>query len=304
MASGKRALLPISHGAPRCCSATADLSRSISGVRSLLALLLFILVGTCLFFCWMIVTGCCIPATIKEKPESIQRFLRQLCIGGSILAVAAMGVALAVMTGWLTVHTRLALSYSRDGCKGNACPHLDMAFWGIFASVFLLFFSSIALGIQTKTVTSSMHQLLGEFLNVGDSLKVYAEKKARYDYAVHRMGKDWAKANLREPKMPEMEGREKVLDMSKKFTKNAGSAVAGQGLGFLENVTEFAGHHVDLDGSEETPAQGGWVDQIQAGGGFKPPGEDGTTGVGARVAAFNGGGGGMGSATPTHRIVV
>lgn len=274
-------------------------------MRSFLALLLFILVGTCLFFCWIIVTGCCIPPSIKDHPERIQKFLQQLCVGGSALGVAAMGVALAVMTGWLTVHTRLALSYSRDGCIGNACPHLDRAFWGIFATVFLLFFASIALGIQTKTVTSSMHQLLGDFLNMGDSMKVFAEKKARYDYAVHRMGKDWAKANLREPKMPEMEGREKVLNVSKKFTKNVGSTVGGHGLGFLENVTEFASAgtiRVDLDGSEVRPAQHEWVDQIQAGGGYKP-GEDGK--AGARVGGGRGElGGGMNSAAPTHRIVV
>ena len=228
----------------------------------LLGVLFFICIGTVTAFCWTIVTGCCIPRHIKGNPDRIKSFLQQLCIAGMVLSTGSMGIGLAIMTKWLTVHGSLTLSYERDGCSGDACPHLGGSFWAIFSSVFLLFFCSFAMGIQTKSVSSKMHEKLGDLLTIGGSMKEYAEKKARYDYAVHRMGKDWAEKNLKEPKGPKLDGVGKLAHSLKDVTGN----VTNLGVGFVENLTL---NTVDINGSDKVPAQAGWVDPIQLGGGFR-----------------------------------
>ena len=62
-------------------------------------------------------------------------------------------------------------SYKKDACIGDACPHLGTNFWMIFCTGMLLFFSCLLFLSQSKEVSSSMHEILGELFTMNNKAK-------------------------------------------------------------------------------------------------------------------------------------
>jgi hypothetical protein len=250
--------------------------------------LLMAFIGGVVFCGWVIVTGCCIPGHIKYSPDSVSTFLRRLCVAGSLLSIVGLAMSLMVMSGWLAVHTRLTLAYRRDACIGDACPHLGTAFWSIFATGLLMFFSSLLFASQSMNVSSKMHGMLAELFTLGEDAKKYAAKKARYEYSAHRMGKEWAAANLTKPTLaaPSSNAMRHLAATQARMSGVAKGAAKGvsTGLGFLESAASSAGHRAtrglfsgagsssDDDAESMMPAQHNWVDPHDRHGGFRPDG--------------------------------
>ena len=62
-------------------------------------------------------------------------------------------------------------SYKKDACIGDACPHLGTNFWMVFVTGMFLFFSALLLTSQSKGVSSSIHEMLGELFTMNNKAK-------------------------------------------------------------------------------------------------------------------------------------
>ena len=171
-------------------------------------------------------------------------FLQRVCQLAALSALVGVGLASAIAVLWMQVHTQLALAYEKDACQDNACPHLAGSFWCVVASAFMQFGVAVMLLAQSKKVTSKTQQRLGAVAEASENATKYAEKMAKYNYAKNRFGAAWVKANMKEPRPPEMSEdaqrglRQAMSHLSSKTSKglSKGLRQTKSDLSFMMNV--------------------------------------------------------------------